>query len=398
MKPITGFIPVCEPFLNGNELKYVTKAVSTGWISSAGPYVTEFENQFAKYCGCKHGVAVCNGTASLHLALVALGIGKGDEVIIPSFTMIASAFAVCYTGAVPVFVDADKQNWNIDINKIEAKITSRTKAIMPVHIFGLMCNMDAIVDIAKRHNLFIVEDAAEAHGAEYKGTKSGAYSDIGSFSFFANKNITTGEGGMIVTNNDELYRKAKYFKNLCFPLAGHRNYTHDDIGFNYRMSNVIAAIGLAQVEKADEYRLLRMKNNRLYRKYLFDIPGVIFQEENAEAINSCWMNAVVIDADKFGNTKRELVEYLKSNNIETRLLFNGMHKQESLRKYGCDCSGEYQVCDWLTAKGFYLPSASSLQEDSIQRICKLIANKSKASKGSIAHKEQIPQKSKPSHR
>jgi perosamine synthetase len=260
-----SFIPVCEPFLNGNELKYVSDALSTGWISSAGKYVTGFEEKFAEYCDCKYGVAVCNGTVALHLALVALGIGKGDEVIIPSFTMIASAFAVCYTGAVPVFVDADKDTWTIDVSKIESKITSRTKAIMPVHIFGLPCDMGAINDLARKYKLFVIEDAAEAHGALFDGKKTGSLSEIAAFSFFANKNITTGEGGIVVTNNEELFNKSRYFKNLCFPLEGNRNYTHDHVGFNYRMSNVIAAIGLAQTEKADEYKQMRIRNNRFYR-------------------------------------------------------------------------------------------------------------------------------------
>ena len=251
------FIPVCEPTLLGNELKYVTDAVQTGWISSAGRYVTEFEQKFAEYCGCKYGVAVCNGTFALHLALVALGVGRGDEVIIPDFTMIATAFSVCYTGATPVFVDADPKTLNIDVTKIEEKITSRTKAIIPVHLFGLMCDMDAINFIAKKYNLKVLEDAAEAHGAEYKGRKAGSCSDLAAFSFFANKNITTGEGGMVVTNDEQLYNRLRYHKNMCFPLCGPRNYLHNDIGFNYRMSNVVAAIGLAQVEKADDYRQMR---------------------------------------------------------------------------------------------------------------------------------------------
>ena len=365
-------IPVCEPFLNGNELKYVTDAVSTGWISSAGKYVSEFEKQFAAYCDCKYGVAVCNGTVSLHLALVALGIGKGDEVIIPTFTMIASAFAVCYTGATPVFVDADKDTWNIDVTKIEEKITSKTKAIMPVHIFGQMCEMDKIEAIAKKHNLFIVEDAAEAHGATYNGKKAGSYSDLGSFSFFANKNITTGEGGMLVTNNDELYNRARYFKNVCFPLDGNRNYMHQDVGFNYRMSNVIAAIGLAQTEKADEYKAMRIRNNQLYRKYLADVPGIIFQKNLSQAENVCWMNSMVIDPAQYGHTKDELIAHLKENGIDTRLLFNGMHRQPSLKNFGCDCSGNYPVSDWLTENGFYLPSASCLKEETIRMICEVI--------------------------
>lgn len=369
-----AFIPVCEPMLAGNELKYVTEAVSTGWISSSGKYVNEFEKQFAKYCDCQYGIACCNGTIALHLALIGLGIGKGDEVIIPTFTMIASAFAVCYTGAKPVFVDADKESWNIDVKKIEEKITPRTKAIMPVHIFGKMCDMDAIVGFAKKYNLFILEDAAEAHGATYHGKKSSSFSDMAAFSFFANKNITTGEGGMVVTNSKEVYERARYFKNVCFPLDGPRNYQHDDIGYNYRMSNVVAAIGLAQVEKADEYREMRIRNHQLYKKYLADVPGIIFQSEPADGcIDVCWMNTIVINPAKYGHTKDELIGHLKENEIDTRLLFTGMHKQKAMADFGCDCSGEYPVCEWLTENGFYLPSGSNLSEEQIMYICDVIA-------------------------
>jgi len=364
-------IPVCEPFLNGNELKYVSDAVSSGWISSGGKYVTAFEEMFAAYCDCKYGVAVCNGTVALHLALVALGIGKGDEVIIPTFTMVASAFAVCYTGATPVFVDANPQTWNIDIYKIEKKITHKTKAIMPVHIFGQMCEMDAIELLAKKYNLFIIEDAAEAHGAEYKQKKAGSFSDIASFSFFANKNITTGEGGMVVTNNENLYQKAKYYKNICFPLDGNRNYTHNDMGFNYRMSNVLAAIGLAQTEKADKYKLLRVINNQTYRKYLATIPGIRMQYILPECLSVSWMNGIVIEHE-YGRTRDQLIAFLKENGVDTRLFFNGMHNQPSLLSHGCDCSGKYPVSDYLSQHGFYLPSGSNLTEETIQYICNLI--------------------------
>ena len=366
------FIPVCEPTLLGNELKYVTDAVQTGWISSAGKYVTEFEQKFAAYCGCKYGVAVCNGTVALHLALVALGIGKGDEVIIPNFTMIATAFAVCYTGATPVFVDADPDTWNIDTTKIEEKITPRTKAIIPVHLFGLMCDMDAINAIAKKHNLKVLEDAAEAHGAEYKGRRAGSCSDLAAFSFFANKNITTGEGGMVVTNDEELYNKLRYHKNICFPLDGPRNYLHNDIGFNYRMSNVVAAIGLAQVEKADEYRQMRINNNKIYRELLTNVSGIQFQPIMKDYLNVSWMNTILVDAKRYGHTKEELREYLRNNNIDTRLLFEGMHRQPSLKKYGCDCNKMYPITEKLTAQGFYLPSASNLPQKDISFICQLI--------------------------
>lgn len=369
------FIPVCEPLLAGNELKYVTEAVETGWISSSGKFVTRFEEQFAAYSDCKYGVAVCNGTIALHLALLALGIGKEDEVILPTFTMIASAFAVCYTGAKPVFVDADKDTWNIDVAKIEEKITPKTKAIMPVHIFGKMCNMDVIKALADKYHLYIIEDAAEAHGALYKGKKAGSFSDMAAFSFFANKNITTGEGGMVITNKKEVYDRARYFKNVCFPLDGARNYQHDDIGFNYRMSNVVAAIGLAQVEKADDYRAMRIHNHELYKKYLADVPGIIFQSEpEEECMDVCWMNTIVIDPAKYGHTKDELIAHLKENGIDTRLLFTGMHKQKAMKDFGCDCSGEYPVCEWLTENGFYLPSGSGLTEKYIAAIAEVIWN------------------------
>jgi len=366
------FIPVCTPLLGGNEVKYVTDAVSTGWISSSGSYVNKFEEFFSAYCGVKYGVAVCNGTVAIHLALAALGIGKGDEVIIPSFTMIATAFAVCYTGAVPVFVDADKENFNIDVKKIEEKITAKTKAIIPVHIFGNPCDMDAICSIAQKHNLYIIEDAAEAHGAEFAGKKAGSFSDIASFSFFANKNLTTGEGGMVVTDNEDYYKRCRYFKNMCFPVDAPRVYSHEDIGFNYRMSNLHAAIGLAQTEKADEYRDMRIKNAALYKKYLSECPGIVFQKDQANGLNVHWMNAIVVNPVEYGHSKDELVAHLKENGIDTRLLFVSMHRQKSLKDFGCDCSGEYPVTDWLTQNGFYLPSASSLTEEQIKYICDVI--------------------------
>jgi perosamine synthetase len=366
------FIPVCQPYLNGNEIEYVNDCVATGWISSSGKYVKSFEDKFSAYCGAKYAVGVCNGTVALHLALVALGIGNGDEVIIPNFTMIASAFSVCYTGAIPVFVDADPETWNIDIDKIEKKISKRTKAIMPVSIFGQPCDMDKIWALANKYNLMVIEDAAESHGAEYKGKKTGNLADITAFSFFANKNLTTGEGGMIVTNNQELYDRARYFKNLCFPLDSPRSYKHDHIGFNYRLSNIHAALGLAQVEKADEYLKFRTKNSQLYKKYLSNTPGIVMQKISDNVKSAHWMNSIVIDPDKFGMDRNDLVTKLKEQNIETRLLFVGMNKQPSLLNYGCDPSGEYQVTDWLSENGFYLPSSSSLTEETIKFICDTI--------------------------
>lgn len=373
------FIPVCEAFLNGNELRYVTEALETGWISSSGKYVREFEEKFAQYCGVKYGVSACNGTVALHLAVIAAGIQQDDEVIIPNFTMASSAFSVCYSGGRPVFVDAEPESWNIDPARIEEKITARTKAIMPVSIFGHPCEMDQIWAIAQHYGLQVIEDAAESHGAEYKGKKTGNLADITAFSFFANKNLTTGEGGMVVTDNEKMHDRCRYFRNVCFALDGPRDYRHEDIGFNYRLSNLHAAIGVAQVEKADDYRNLRIRNGKLYRKYLEGIDGVQLQHTQNDVVHVFWMNGVLIDPVKYGRTRDELMRYLMSNNIETRLFFLGMNKQPSLLKYGCDGSGNYPVTDNLTKNGLYLPSASNLTEEEIQHIAVLIRNFKKKS-------------------
>jgi len=232
--------------------------------------------------------------------------------------------------------------------------------------------MDAIYAIAKKHKLYVIEDAAQSHGAEYKGKKTGSLADITAFSFFANKNLTTGEGGMAVTNDDRLAERCRYFKNLCFPLDGLRDYIHKDIGFNYRMSNLHAAIGLAQVEKADEYRAMRIRNAALYKELLNDVPGIVFQKDTGDSLNVHWMNAILIVPEKFGRTRDELMKHLNGNGIETRLLFTGMHHQPCLKKIGCDCLGAYPVTDNLTANGLYLPSASNLSEDDIRYICESI--------------------------
>lgn len=362
-------IPVCSPTLDGNELKYAMDTLNSGWISSSGKYLIRFEESFAKYSGAKYGIAVCNGTAALHIALLALGIGKRDEVIIPNFTMISSAISICYTGAMPVFVDAEPETWNIDYKKIEEKITKRTKAIMVVHIYGHPCDMVKINEIGKKHNLKIIEDAAEAHGAEVLGKKCGSLGDIAAFSFYANKLVATGEGGMVITNDEELAKKSKYYRNLCFPLDGPRNYLHDDIGHNYRMSNIHAAIGLAQVEKLDEHIAYRRRNNALYRKYLKDIDGVIFQPEKDWAKNVYWMNAIILDPKKINHKKDDVMAKLKEKGVETRPLFQGLHRQKSLKKYGCMIESSFPVSDFLADNGFYLPSSSHLKEEEIKFVC-----------------------------
>ena len=363
------FIPVCEPLLAGNELKYVTEAVSKGWISSSGGFVKEFEQRFAKYLGVEHAVTVTNGTAALHLALVAAGIGEGDEVIVPTFTMMASAAAVCYTGANPVFVDCERDTFNLDVSRVTEKVTPRTRAIMPVHVYGLPCDMRPLAELAEKHGLVVVEDAAEAIGSRYDGQPCGALGDLGCFSFFANKAITTGEGGMVVTDDGELAQKLRYFKNLCFPLTGPRRYVHEHIGFNYRMPNTVAAIGLAQLERVDDYVSMRRENARRYNDRLRGVRGITVPAERAYAYNSFWMYAILIE-DDFGRSRDEVMLGLEARGIDTRSFFVPLHRQTSLSEYGADVSGSYPNSEHASARGLYLPSSSGLTEAQIERVCR----------------------------
>ncbi|MCX6168362.1 MAG: DegT/DnrJ/EryC1/StrS family aminotransferase [Ignavibacteriales bacterium] len=365
-------ISVCEPFLNGNEKKYINEAIDTNWISSRGKFVDQFENIFAKYCEVNYAVTVSNGTNAIHLALKALGISTGDEIIIPDFTMICSVLPVVYLEAIPVFVDAEPETWNIDPQKIEDKISGKTKAIMVVHIYGHPCDMNPIREIANKYNLRIIEDAAEAHGAEYFGKKCGNLGDIAAFSFFSNKVVTTGEGGMVTTSNETYFEKSRYYKDLCFPLSGERTYFHEDIGFQYRLSNMQAAIGVAQMEKIDEYITMRRNNNKLYQELLHDVEGIQFQPENPGCKNIYWMNAITIDKDKFGFARNNLIEQLLDSGIQTRKFFFPMHKQPCLQNYKDYNNGDFPVSNYLSENGMYLPSSSNLKRDEIEYISEKI--------------------------
>lgn len=368
-------IPVCEPLLMGNEIEYVTDCLKTNWISSAGKYIAEFEKGFAGYCGAKYGIATTSGTTALHLALAALGIGGGDEVIIPAFTMGACAFAVIYTGARPVLVDSEPETWNMDVTQIEPKITTRTKAIMPVHIYGHPCDMDPIMDIARKHRLYVVEDAAEAHGATYKGRMAGSMGDVGCFSFYANKIITTGEGGMIVTNDEMVADFAKRLKDQAF--SRERRFLHTDIGFNYRMTNVQAAIGLAQLEHIDRFVEMRRKNASLYNKQLKVVPGITLPKEKKWAKNVYWMYSIVIE-DEFGMSRDELMAFLRREGIETRTFFISMHMQPAFKKMGLFEGERYPVSEVLAERGLYLPSGSGLTEEQINTVCEAVKQASRS--------------------
>lgn len=368
------FIPVCEPLLNGNEKKYVLEALETNWISSSGKFLNEFETGFADYCGVKFGVACSNGTAALHLALLSLDITEGDEVILPDFTMASTLFSILYVGAKPVFVDVEPETGNIDPRLIEEKITEKTKAIMVVHIYGHPVDFDPIKKVADKYKLKIIEDAAEAHGAEYNGRKCGSLGDIACFSFYGNKIITTGEGGMVVTNNPNLAEKCKYYKNLCFPLNGPRNYTHADLGYNYRMTNLQAAIGLAQLEQIDELKENRRKNAKLYNQLLSEIPGLITPPEKEYAYNVYWMYGIQIIEKEFGMNRDQLADKLKEIGIDTRLFFQPMHSQPVLQKYGITETDSYPNTELLASQGLYLPSGSGLSSENITFIANSISS------------------------
>jgi perosamine synthetase len=360
-------IPVCEPVLDGNEQRYVQDCLRTNWISSMGKYITAFEEQFAAYCGARHGIACSSGTAAIHLAFAALGIGRGDEVIIPSFTLIVSANMVILSGAKPVLVDVDRRSWCIDPARIEEKITDRTKAIMPVHMYGHPCDMDRIGEIAQRHRLSVVEDAAEAHGAEYRGRKLGAIGDAGCFSFYSNKNLTTGEGGMVVTNDDRLAAKCRLLRNQGFEEP---RFVHQVVGFNYRMTNIQAAIGVAQCERIEQKVERKREIGRIYTNLLEAESDIMLPHEEPWAKNVYWMYGIVV-RDEFGKSKDLVMKELREKGVETRSFFCPMHLQPVFRgadpRYP-DISGAYPVSEDLWRRGLYLPSGLGITKEQQEEV------------------------------
>jgi len=362
-------IPVSEPLLGERELEYIRECVKTGWISSAGRFIEEFEQKWAAYCGIKYGIAVSSGTAALQVAVGCLELKPGDEVIIPAFTIISCALAVIYSGGKPVLVDVNPKTWTIDVSKIEEKITERTRAIMPVHIYGHPCDMEPVWEIAKKHKLVIIEDAAEAHGAEYKGKKCGGLGDISCFSFYANKIITTGEGGMVLTNNEEYAERARSLRNLCFRKD--RRFYHTELGYNFRLTNIQAAIGLAQLERIDELVEKKRWIGRSYNERLKDVPGLILPVEEPWAKNVYWMYGVVLDESRNMDAK-EFAKRLRERGVDTRPFFLGMHEQPIFQAMGLFKDGHYPVADGIARQGLYLPSGLTLTEEEIIRVVESI--------------------------
>lgn len=358
-----GFIPLAEPVLNGNEKKYLQDCLETGWISGSGKYVDAFEDGFAAFCDAAHAIAIVNGTAALHVALLALEVGPGDEVIVPDLTYIASANAVTYCGARPVFSDVDPVTWTLNPEDVARKLSPRTKAIMPVHLYGHPVDMDPILDLAKAHNLFVIEDAAEAHGAEYKGRRVGTLGDIGVFSFYGNKIITTGEGGMIVTNNNELASTSRLLKGQG--MDPQHRYWFPIIGYNYRMTNMQAAIGLAQLERIEWFIERRREVAGWYDAALKSLP-VLRPIEAAWAKNSYWLYSICVDEEI---DRDLLMNDLLDRGVETRPFFYPMHQ---MPPYLDPAPAAYPVANGLAARGLSLPSSATLSKQDVTWIAGML--------------------------
>ena len=363
-------IPVNEPLLNGNEKKYLNECIDTGWISSEGPFIKKFEDEMAKYTGRKHAIAVSNGSVALDAAVVAMGIRQGDEVILPTFTIISCAAAIVRAGAVPVVVDCDPVTFNIDVSKIEERITKKTKAIMVVHIYGLPCDMDPILALAKKYNLRVIEDAAEMHGQTYKGKKCGSFGDITTFSFYPNKHITTGEGGMILTDDDQIANHCRSLRNLCFKPE--KRFVHDELGWNFRMTNLQAALGIAQLERINEFVEKKRRMGKEYTERLKDINA--FQlaiPETDYAKNIYWVFPIVLKPD-LKHDAESFCKLLSAKGIGNRPFFWNMHEQPVFLNNHLFKGEKLPHSENIARRGFYVPSGLAITEEQIDKVCEAL--------------------------
>jgi len=360
------YIPVSQPFLAKEETEHVLSALANKAISGLyGEYIDKFEKGFSSYSGCSHGIATSSGTTALHLAVASLGIGVGDEVLVSSFTNMATFFAVLYQGATPIPIDIEPDTWNINPALIEEKITAKTRAISVVHIYGHPVDMAPVLEIARKYNLYVIEDCAEAHGALYRGQKAGSFGDIGCFSFYANKIITTGEGGMLTTNNPGLAEKARSLKSLAFGSSN--KFMHEDIGFNYRLSNLQAAIGCAQLERIEDIIEKKRSIARYYNENLKDTPGLQLPVEKDYVRNVYWMYHLVLHPE-FGSPRGAVTAKLKDYGIETREAFIPYNGQQIFIRRGWVREDECPVANYVAENGFYIPSGPLLKEKELEYI------------------------------
>jgi perosamine synthetase len=360
------FVPVNEPVFCGNEKKYLLECIESGWISSEGPFVRRFEEEFSARVGRRYGVAVSSGTAALDVAVAALGVGEGDEVIMPTFTIISCAQAIVRAGGKPVLVDSDAVTWNMDVNQIEGKITSRTKAIMTVHIYGLCVDMGSVLELADKYKVKVIEDAAQAHGQTYRSNPCGSFGDVSIFSFYPNKLVTTGEGGMVVTDDESLAERCKSLRNLCFRKG--RRFVHEELGWNYRMTNLQAAVGVAQLERLSQYIERKMRIGSRYTELLEGIDGLqlpVVRTNYAE--NIYWVYGIVID-DRRALDSAEVMSRLAEKGIGTRPFFWPMHEQPVFKKMGLFKEESYPVAERLARQGFYLPSGLGLRDEQMEYV------------------------------
>lgn len=361
------FIPVNQPLLDGNEKKYLAECIDSGWISSEGPFVATFEQQFAERVGRRFGIAMSNGSVALDAAFAALDLRAGDEVIMPTFTIISCASAVTRCGAVPVLVDSDAATWNMDVDQIASRITARTRAIMVVHIYGLPVDMDPVLRLAEQHGLRIIEDAAEAHGQMYRGRACGSFGDMSTFSFYPNKHITTGEGGMVVTDDEALASRCRSLRNLCFRPGGQR-FVHDELGWNFRMTNLQAALGVAQLERFDEFVTRKRSTGRRYTELLTGTRGVQLPLEQTDyADNIYWVYGLVLD-ESVSFDAVAAMQHLAAAGVGTRPFFWPIHEQPVFQRAGMFAGEAYPVAEMLARRGFYIPSGLALDHAQIDRV------------------------------
>ncbi|MCI5057525.1 MAG: aminotransferase class I/II-fold pyridoxal phosphate-dependent enzyme [Flavobacteriales bacterium] len=359
-----SYVPVAAPSLKGNEFKYLTDALLSTWISSKGKYINRLENEFSEYCGTQYGIAVSNGTVAIHLALVALNVGPGDEVIIPDLTFAATINAVLHCGATPVIVDIDEDTWCIDPAKIQKALTSKTKAIIPVHVYGTPCDMGAIMSIAQDKGLYVIEDCAEAHGAEFEGKKVGSFGDISTFSFFANKIITCGEGGICLTNNSELDKRLRKLRDHGMNTS--KRYWHDEVGYNYRMTNLQASIGVAQLERIDEILERRNEIKGQYQTIYQNCKEVVFQNKpKYDSKTVVWLVCALIE----GKDRDEMIEHYKSEGVELRPFFYPLSAMEIYAKYAPE---PCPVTEKISQKGINFPTYNELEKKHFNAIEKVL--------------------------
>jgi perosamine synthetase len=361
-------IPLCIPEIQGNEWKYIKECLDTNWVSSSGAYVNKFEDDFKEFIHAEKAVVTMNGTAALQLALEALNIGAGDEVIVSSMTFISPVNAIKYVGAKPVFVDICNDTWVMDAEKIEKLITQKTKAILPIHIYGNAVDMDKVMELAKKYNLYVIEDATESLGGKYKEKYLGTIGDIGCFSFNGNKLITTGAGGMLVTNDIQLGDRAKYLSTQTKTLLDSGAFYHEEVGYNFRLPNILAAMGCAQLENADAYLKAKIEHAQMYNTLLIDLDGIRLPVQNNDVENAYWLYSIVIE-DNYPISRDELIFKFKEKNIETRPFFMPVHEMPPYK----NCKhGDMRVTQCITKKGINLPSSVSLNDEDIKIICEII--------------------------